>query len=93
MRIGKRKRKKKKKERKKIRHCNATVVHLIKYICLALTAMGLLSEGRPLKWTEIKDALKQIRTYGVNQLIQVYHKCKNRQRDAFTWGDEVRSSV
>ena len=55
--------------------------------------MGLLSEGRPLKWTEIKDALKQIRTYGVNQLIQVYHKCKNRQRDAFTWGDEVRSSV
>ncbi|CAF1115023.1 unnamed protein product [Adineta ricciae] len=55
--------------------------------------MGLLSEGRPLKWTEIKDALKQIRTYGVDQLIQVYHKCKNRQRDAFTWGDEVELTL
>jgi glutamate--cysteine ligase catalytic subunit len=51
--------------------------------------MGLLSQGRPLTWTEIKAALEQIRTYGVDQLIHVYNKCKGRQKDAFIWGDEV----
>ena len=51
--------------------------------------MSLLSDGQPLTWIEIKAALEQIRTYGLNQLIRVYEKCKSRQRDAFTWGDEV----
>jgi hypothetical protein len=51
--------------------------------------MGLLSEGRPLTWLEIKEALEQIQTYGVDQLIKIYKKCKDRQGDAFTWGDEV----
>jgi glutamate--cysteine ligase catalytic subunit len=51
--------------------------------------MGLLSEGRPLTWTEIKAALDQLRTYGLSQLVHVYDKHKERQGDSFTWGDEV----
>jgi glutamate--cysteine ligase catalytic subunit len=51
--------------------------------------MGLLSEGRPLSWPEIKAVLEQIRIYGIDQLIRIYNKCKDRQGDAFTWGDEV----
>lgn len=51
--------------------------------------MGLLSEGHPLEWAEIKVALEQIRKYGLDQLIRVYNKNKDRQGDAFTWGDEV----
>jgi glutamate--cysteine ligase catalytic subunit len=53
--------------------------------------MGLLSEGQPLNWIEIKAVLEQIQTYAVDQLIRIYNKCKNRQGDAFTWGDEVYS--
>ncbi|UJR07542.1 hypothetical protein I4U23_011830 [Adineta vaga] len=55
--------------------------------------MGLLSKGRPLKWTQIKDALPQIRTYGVDQLLHVYRKCKDRHGDAFTWGDELELTL
>jgi glutamate--cysteine ligase catalytic subunit len=51
--------------------------------------MGLLSEGHPLTWDEIKLALGQLRTYGLGQLIQVYEKSKHHQGDPFTWGDEV----
>ncbi|CAF4881062.1 unnamed protein product [Rotaria sp. Silwood1] len=51
--------------------------------------MGLLSEGVPLSWNEIKLALEQIRNYALDQLIRVFHKYKNRQKDIFTWGDEV----
>jgi glutamate--cysteine ligase catalytic subunit len=51
--------------------------------------MGLLSEGQPLTWPEIKIALEHIRKYGLDQLIRVYNKNKDRQGDAFTWGDEV----
>jgi hypothetical protein len=50
--------------------------------------MGLLSEGQPLNWIEIKAVLEQIQTYAVDQLIRIYNKCKNRQGDAFTWGDD-----
>ncbi len=56
-----------------------------------LIRMGLLSEGQPLNWIEIKAVLEQIQNYAVDQLIRIYNKCKNRQGDAFTWGDEVYS--
>ncbi|CAF4085715.1 unnamed protein product [Adineta steineri] len=55
--------------------------------------MGLLSEGHPLAWNEIKAALEQLRTYGVDQLLRVYSKCKDRQRDSFTWGDELEYTL
>jgi len=51
--------------------------------------MGLLTEGHPLPWAEIKLALEQLRTYALDQLVRVYNRSKNRQGDAFTWGDEV----
>ncbi|CAF0982945.1 unnamed protein product [Rotaria sp. Silwood1] len=55
--------------------------------------MGLLSEGNPLSWTEIKLALQQIRTYALDQLVRVFNKCKDRQKDAFLWGDEVELTL
>ncbi|CAF1401918.1 unnamed protein product [Rotaria sordida] len=55
--------------------------------------MGLLSEGNPLSWTEIKLVLQQIRTYGLDQLIHVFNKYKDRQKDAFLWGDETELTL
>jgi glutamate--cysteine ligase catalytic subunit len=53
--------------------------------------MGLLSEGHPLTWAEIKAVLEQLRTYGSDQLVRVYDRSKHRQGDEFSWGDEVLS--
>ncbi|CAF3591764.1 unnamed protein product [Rotaria sp. Silwood1] len=55
--------------------------------------MGLLSEGNPLSWTEIKLALQQIRMYSLDQLVRVFNKYKDRQKDAFLWGDEVELTL
>jgi hypothetical protein len=78
------------KERKKREtYAYAILLYLITIFHSPLVSMGLLSQGRPLTWTEIKVALEPIRTYGVDQLIHVYNKFKDRQKDAFTWGDEV----
>jgi len=77
------------KERKRETYAYIILLYLIIIFHSAIVSMGLLSEGRPLTWTEIKVALEQIRTYGVDQLIHVYNKFKDRQKDAFTWGDEV----
>ena len=55
--------------------------------------MGLLTEGHTLTWQEIQPILEQLRTYALQQLIRIYKKCQNRQGDAFTWGDEVKSHV
>jgi hypothetical protein len=77
------------KERKRETYAYIILLYLIIIFHSAIVSMGLLSEGRPLTWTEIKVALEQIRTYGVDQLVHVYNKFKDRQKDAFTWGDEV----
>ncbi|CAF4265358.1 unnamed protein product, partial [Rotaria sordida] len=55
--------------------------------------MGLLSEGNPLSWTEIKLALQQIRTYGLDQLLHIFNKYKDRQKDPFLWGDETELTL
>ncbi|CAF1231429.1 unnamed protein product [Rotaria sordida] len=55
--------------------------------------MGLLSEGNPLSWTEIKLALQQIRTYGLDQLVHIFNKYKDRQKDPFLWGDETELTL
>ncbi|CAF1077577.1 unnamed protein product [Rotaria sordida] len=55
--------------------------------------MGLLSEGNPLSWTEIKLALQHIRSYALDELIRTFNKSKDRQKDAFTWGDEVELTL
>ena len=38
--------------------------------------MGLLSEGEPLEWEEMKDWQNHVRKYGVEQFIRLYNKLK-----------------
>ena len=40
--------------------------------------MGLLSEGEPLDWEEMKDWQTHVRKYGVEQFIRLYNKLKVR---------------
>jgi len=51
--------------------------------------MGLLSEGSPLTWEETKAMADHVRTHGISQFINLYHRLKNRQGDVLKWGDEV----
>ena len=38
--------------------------------------MGLLSEGEPLEWEEMKEWQTHVRKYGVEQFIRLYNKLK-----------------
>ena len=38
--------------------------------------MGLLSEGQPLDWEEMKQWQDHVRKYGVEQFIRLYNKLK-----------------
>ena len=38
--------------------------------------MGLLSEGQPLDWEEMKDWQTHVRKYGVEQFIRLYNRLK-----------------
>ena len=51
--------------------------------------MGLLSEGCPLAWEEIKPYTDHVRKHGILQFIIQYNKLKNRTNDCLKWGDEV----
>ena len=51
--------------------------------------MGLLSEGKPLSWTETKKHAELVRRVGILQFLATYHRLKDRPRDELKWGDEV----
>ena len=51
--------------------------------------MGLLSQGTPLHWKEAKQYADHIREHGIKQLINIFHRLKDRQNDKLLWGDEV----
>ena len=38
--------------------------------------MGLLSEGQPLDWEEMKEWQEHVRKYGVEQFIRLYNRLK-----------------
>ena len=42
--------------------------------------MGLLSEGQPLDWEEMKDWQTHVRKYGVEQFIRLYNRLKVRRK-------------
>ncbi|KAI8868465.1 GCS-domain-containing protein, partial [Ramicandelaber brevisporus] len=55
--------------------------------------MGLLSLGTPLPWQEAKKHSDHVRKHGIQQLINIYHRLKDRRRDVLRWGDEVEYVV
>ena len=51
--------------------------------------MGLLSEGTPLDWPEVKKVADHVREHGITQLINIFERLQGRTNDALKWGDEV----
>jgi hypothetical protein len=46
--------------------------------------------GTPLDWPEAKASAKQVREWGIQQLLANWKRAKGKKRDALLWGDEVR---
>ncbi|RDD37591.1 Glutamate--cysteine ligase catalytic subunit, partial [Trichoplax sp. H2] len=55
--------------------------------------MGLLSNGTPLTWDEIKEYVASIKSQGIRQFIAIYHRLLKRQNDMLKWGDEIEYMV
>jgi len=55
--------------------------------------MGLLSEGEPIDWQDMKSLQQHVRQYGVEQFIRHYNKLKDDSRRGLKWGDEVEYSI
>ena len=52
--------------------------------------MGQLEAGaRPLDWEDAKAFAEYIKEHGITQLINIYHRLKDRTGDRLQWGDEV----
>ncbi|KAI9300223.1 glutamate-cysteine ligase-domain-containing protein [Cunninghamella echinulata] len=52
--------------------------------------MGLLSaQSIPLRWKDAKKYSDHVRTLGLNQFLEIYHKQKDLQKQPFVWGDEI----
>ncbi|KAL8826708.1 MAG: hypothetical protein Q9191_003633 [Dirinaria sp. TL-2023a] len=55
--------------------------------------MGLLAIGTPLAWPEAKKNASQVREWGIEQLLAIWHRAKGKERDALLWGDEIEYLV
>ncbi|KXX73924.1 Glutamate--cysteine ligase [Madurella mycetomatis] len=55
--------------------------------------MGLLALGTALDWPEAKKQAHLVRSWGIKQLLEIWNKAKNKERDAMLWGDEVEYLV
>jgi glutamate--cysteine ligase catalytic subunit len=51
--------------------------------------MGLLVVGKPLTWSESEPYRAKVLDAGVEQLIHIYRRVKDRKGDCLKWGDEV----
>lgn len=54
--------------------------------------MGLLSEGKPLSWTDTKKNASHVHRVGIKQFLAHYQRLKDRKGDVLKWGDEVMSN-
>lgn len=54
--------------------------------------MGLLALGTPLPWSEAKQHADYVREHGIEQLLHIWHRLKDRTGDRLLWGDEVSFS-
>ncbi|KAE9547162.1 hypothetical protein FO519_009626 [Halicephalobus sp. NKZ332] len=66
---------------------------LIFQVPVALTGMGLLTEGTPLTWAEISPLVEYLKQHGITQFISLYHQFKEREDNVFKWGDEIEYTV
>lgn len=55
--------------------------------------MGLLVTGTPLPWAQAKLHADYIRDHGIDQLLLIYHRLKDRTGDQLLWGDEIEYMV
>ncbi|TRY63874.1 hypothetical protein TCAL_00880 [Tigriopus californicus] len=55
--------------------------------------MGLLSEGRPLEWSETQSHANHVRQHGIVQFIRMFREIEQRQGDVLKWGDEIEYNV
>ncbi|RDD36149.1 Glutamate--cysteine ligase catalytic subunit [Trichoplax sp. H2] len=55
--------------------------------------MGILTNGTPLTWDEIKEYITLIKSQGIRQFISLYHRLSNRPNDILKWGDELEYMV
>lgn len=51
--------------------------------------MGFMAEGNTLSWQEAAKQSKYIREHGIQQLLSIYKKYKDRKNDTLKWGDEI----
>ncbi|KAI0012580.1 GCS-domain-containing protein [Xylariaceae sp. FL0662B] len=55
--------------------------------------MGLLALGTALDWPEAQKYARQVREWGIKQLLEIWNKAKHKEHDAMLWGDEVEYMV
>jgi glutamate--cysteine ligase catalytic subunit len=51
--------------------------------------MGFMAEGNTLGWAEASKHAEYIRQHGIQQLLSIYNKYKDRKNDRLQWGDEI----
>uniref|UniRef100_F6ZGZ0 Glutamate--cysteine ligase n=1 Tax=Ciona intestinalis TaxID=7719 RepID=F6ZGZ0_CIOIN len=56
--------------------------------------MGFLEyEGEPLPFNEIRPHIEHVKSHGILQFLNIYRNARERNNDAFKWGDEMEYSV
>jgi len=55
--------------------------------------MGLLQLGTPLEWEKAKGTAVQVRAWGIEQLLTIWRKNKDKARAVLLWGDEIEYLV
>ena len=51
--------------------------------------MGFLTNGKTLTWEEVIEYIPYIKEHGITQLLNIWNKVKDREKDCLKWGDEV----
>ncbi|GAA5847425.1 hypothetical protein JCM9279_000475 [Rhodotorula babjevae] len=55
--------------------------------------MGLLALGTPLAWSDAAKHADYVREHGIEQLLHIWERLKDRTGDRLLWGDEVEYLV
>ncbi|BGP49230.1 glutamate--cysteine ligase [Rhodotorula kratochvilovae] len=55
--------------------------------------MGLLALGTPLPWSDAAQHADYVREHGIEQLLHIWERLKDRTGDRLLWGDEVEYLV